>query len=72
MNLDFVIIGGKRGHGKSITCANIAVNTYNSGRSVAYFTIEMASRITMQRISAIYFYSIKKADVYTSAFLVVS
>jgi replicative DNA helicase len=50
---DYVLIGGKRGQGKSIVCANIASTTYQSGSSVMYFTIEMSARETMQRICAI-------------------
>lgn len=50
---EFVLIGGRRGAGKSTTCANIAVNTFESGSSVMYFTIEMTSRSIMQRCAAI-------------------
>jgi replicative DNA helicase len=50
---DFVLIGGKRGAGKSIACANIASSTYEAGHSVMYFTIEMSSRATMQRCCSI-------------------
>ena len=50
---DLVLIGGKRGAGKSIACANIASSTYEAGHSVMYFTIEMSSRATMQRICSI-------------------
>ena len=46
---DYILIGGKRGAGKSVTCANLAVNTKNSGRSAIYFTIEMDSRNILQR-----------------------
>ena len=38
---DLVLIGGRRGAGKSVTCANIAHNIWKSGRSALYFTIEM-------------------------------
>ena len=50
---DLVLIGGKRGAVKSIACANIASSTYEAGHSVMYFTIEMSSRATMQRICSI-------------------
>jgi replicative DNA helicase len=50
---DLILIGGKRGAGKSIVSANIANNIYNSGKSVIYFTIEMTARETLQRIAAI-------------------
>jgi replicative DNA helicase len=46
---DYILIGGKRGAGKSVTCANLAVNTKNAGRSAIYFTIEMDSRNILQR-----------------------
>ena len=38
---DMVLIGGRRGAGKSFTCSNIASNTFDAGDSVIYFTIEM-------------------------------
>jgi len=50
---DFVLVGGKRGAGKSITCANIASNAYEQGNSVIYFTIEMTARSIMQRCCSI-------------------
>lgn len=50
---DFVLIGGKRGAGKSVTCANLAVNIKNSGKASAYFTIEMDSRNILQRCGSI-------------------
>lgn len=50
---DLILVGGKRGAGKSITCANVANNVFNSGKSAIYFTIEMDSRQTLQRCCAI-------------------
>lgn len=50
---DLVLVGGRRGAGKSLTCANIAHNVYTSGRSAIYFTIEMDSRSVFQRICSI-------------------
>jgi len=50
---DLILIGGRRGAGKSLTCANIAANIYNENESVLYFTIEMDSRSILQRICAI-------------------
>ena len=50
---DLVLIGGKRGQGKSLTCANIANNVVESGRSAIYFTIEMDSRAILQRCCGI-------------------
>jgi replicative DNA helicase len=50
---DYILIGGRRGAGKSLTCSNIAVNTFDNGRSSMYFTIEMTSRAILQRMCAI-------------------
>jgi hypothetical protein len=50
---DLVLIGGRRGAGKSVAGTNIASNIYDSGRSAIYFTIEMDSRLILQRICAI-------------------
>ena len=50
---DLILVGGRRGAGKSITCANIANNVYGSGKSAIYFTIEMDSRAILQRCCAI-------------------
>ncbi len=41
---DLIMVGGRRGAGKSVICANIANNVYESGKSAVYFTIEMDSR----------------------------
>ena len=50
---DLVLVGGRRGAGKSLTCVNIANNVYNQGRSSIYFTIEMDSRSILQRMCAL-------------------
>ena len=50
---DLVLVGGRRGAGKSLTCANVANNVFQSGRSAIYFTIEMDSRSILQRICSI-------------------
>jgi len=50
---DLVLIGGRRGAGKSLTCANIAHSVFESGKSAMYFTIEMDSRSILQRICSI-------------------
>ena len=50
---DLILVGARRGAGKSLTCANIANNVYQSGRSAIYFTIEMDSRQTLQRICSV-------------------
>jgi hypothetical protein len=50
---DLVLVGGRRGAGKSLTCCNLASNVYDSGRSALYFTIEMDSRQILQRICSV-------------------
>ena len=50
---DLILVGGRRGAGKSITCSNIANNVYESGKSAIYFTIEMDSRAILQRCCSI-------------------
>jgi len=48
-----ILVGGRRGAGKSITCCNIANNVYEQGKSSLYFTIEMDSRSILQRMCAL-------------------
>lgn len=48
-NIDYILMGGKRGSGKSITCSNLAQNVIEKGKSVLYFTIEMNAREVLQR-----------------------
>jgi replicative DNA helicase len=50
---DLILIGGRRGAGKSLTCVNIAHNVYQQGKSSIYFTIEMDSRSILQRMCAL-------------------
>ena len=50
---ELILIGGKRGSGKSIVCSNIQVNEYEAGFVCPYFTIEMIAQETMQRNMAI-------------------
>lgn len=50
---DYILVGGKRGQGKSVICANIANNVFEAGKSSIYFTIEMDSRSTLQRFCSI-------------------
>lgn len=50
---DYILMGGKRGAGKSITCSNLANTIYNRGKSVLYFSIEMPTREILQRQCAI-------------------
>ena len=50
---DLVLVGGRRGSGKSLTSCNLAVNVYEAGRTALYFTIEMDSRAILQRMCSI-------------------
>lgn len=50
---ELILIGGKRGSGKSITSSNIFVSQYESGLSSLYFSIEMTALETHQRNMAI-------------------
>jgi archaellum biogenesis ATPase FlaH len=50
---DYILMGGKRGSGKSITCSNLADTVYRRGKSVLYFSIEMPTREVLQRQCAI-------------------
>lgn len=46
---ELILIGGKRGAGKSIVSSNIFVNQYEIGNSSIYFSIEMTAFETAQR-----------------------
>jgi len=46
---ELILIGGKRGSGKSITCSNLMINQYEMGNTSVYFTIEMIAHETLQR-----------------------
>jgi replicative DNA helicase len=46
---ELILIGGKRGSGKSITSSNILVNQYENGNTCVYFTIEMVAHETLER-----------------------
>lgn len=50
---DLVLIGGKRGSGKSIVCANLVANQHKQNKPSMYFTIEMTADETFQRIISI-------------------
>ena len=49
---ELILVGGKRGSGKSIVCSNAASNQYEDGNVVPYFTIEMTAKETFDRIMA--------------------
>lgn len=46
---ELILIGGKRGSGKSIASSNIAVNQYESGNTSVIFTIEMIAHEVLER-----------------------
>jgi replicative DNA helicase len=51
---DYLLVGGRRGIGKSITCANVANNVYEEAKKTAIvFSIEMDIRSNLQRICSI-------------------
>jgi replicative DNA helicase len=50
---ELIMLGGKRGSGKSLVCANIVANQYTNGKTSIFFTIEMTALETFQRISSI-------------------
>ena len=50
---DLILVGGKRGAGKSIACTNVMNTVWEKGRSAIYFTIEMDSRAILQRACSI-------------------
>lgn len=50
---DLILIGGKRGSGKSLTCSNIVAAAYERNESSLYFTIEMNQREILQRVTSV-------------------
>ena len=46
---ELILIGGKRGSGKSIASSNIAVNQYENGNTSVIFSIEMIAHEVLQR-----------------------
>lgn len=49
---DLLLLGGKRGSGKSVMSMNFAANQYRDGKICPYFTIEMRAGETFQRFMA--------------------
>jgi len=45
-----ILTGGKRGSGKSLTAANAVLTCYENDQPTLYFSIEMTTRETLQRI----------------------
>ena len=50
---ELILIGGKRGSGKSITVNNLMVNQFEMGNSSLYFSIEMTGYETLERTMSI-------------------
>ncbi len=50
---DLLLVGGKRGDGKSIVMANLAAAQYLRKKTSIFFTIEMTGQETFQRIMSI-------------------
>ena len=50
---EVVLLGGKRGGGKSVVCTNITAAQYKQGKIAPYYTIEMTARETLLRIVAV-------------------
>lgn len=50
---ELILIGGKRGAGKSIVCSNLVVNQYEQKKTAVYFTIEMKAKETLERMVSI-------------------
>lgn len=50
---DLILVGGYRGSGKSVTCANIAVNMFDLGRSSVTYSTEMDKRSVLRRMCSI-------------------
>ena len=46
---ELILIGGKRGSGKSIASSNIAVNQYENGNTSVIFSIEMVAHEVLER-----------------------
>lgn len=50
---EYIMLGGFRGSGKSLVCANIVCNQYMQGNTALYFSIEMSGRELYNRYMAI-------------------
>lgn len=46
---ELILIGGKRGSGKSIAASNIVINQYESGNTAVIFSIEMVAHEVLER-----------------------
>jgi replicative DNA helicase len=53
LSTDYIMVGGRRGAGKSILCNNVTRNVTKQGKDALYFSIEMMPREVLQRDVAI-------------------
>jgi hypothetical protein len=53
LSTDYIMMGGRRGAGKSLTCSNLARTTVDSGKMALYFSTEMEPRQVLQRDASI-------------------
>jgi len=49
---ELIMLGGKRGAGKSLVSANMVANQYELGKTAIFFTIEMTALETFHRITS--------------------
>jgi len=64
---ELILLGGKRGSGKSLVCSNIFASQYELGNTSIYFTIEMTAKEINERnlsiLSGVSHSKIKKGDL---------
>jgi hypothetical protein len=53
LSTDYILMGGRRGAGKSLTCSNLARHTVDNGKLALYFSTEMEPRQILQRDASI-------------------
>lgn len=53
LSTDYILMGGRRGAGKSLTCSNLARHTVDNGKLALYFSTEMEPRQCLQRDASI-------------------
>jgi hypothetical protein len=53
LSTDYILMGGRRGAGKSLTCSNLARTTVDAGKLALYFSTEMEPRQVLQRDASI-------------------
>jgi replicative DNA helicase len=53
LSSDYILMGGRRGAGKSLTCSNLARHSVDNGKMALYFSTEMEPRQVLQRDASI-------------------